>query len=81
MAIDPTTFDQALMSAIGGSPVALVLFWAIREFLSRQERDVARLEAAQKDSTEATHAVTAEVIGARRDIADLPDKLAARIKQ
>ena len=80
MAIDPTAIEQALMSAIGGSPVALVLFWAIREFLARQERDVLRLEAAQKDSTIATNRVTDEVIAVRRDITELPDKIAARIK-
>lgn len=81
MALDPTAIEQALMSAIGGSPVALVLFWAIREFLSRQERDVTRLETAQRDSTIATNKVTEEVVGARRDISELPDRIAARLRQ
>lgn len=74
-----STLEQAVLSAIGGSPVALVLLYAYIDSRRSHMKDVDRLEAAQKESTAATHEVAQEIAAARRDVAEIPDRIVARL--
>lgn len=77
--MNETDMTQVVLQALGNSPVAVVLLWAVWQFikliqmvLARQETDVTRLEKAQQETTGKVEQVHQDVLG-------LPDKIAARL--
>lgn len=69
-----------------GLAIALVVAGVIAIYrhipivLTQHRKGMEDISAGLGRVTDATHAVTQEVIGARREIGDLPDRIAARIK-
>ena len=77
--MNETDLMQVFLTALGNSPVAVVLVWAVWQFikliqmvLARQETDVTRLESAQ-------NATGAKVEQVHQDVLALPERIAARL--
>lgn len=65
---------------IGNSPIAAVLLWIAYQLLQILRRTLDRHDEAVDKITMRQDTTHSEVIATRRDISDLPDKIAARIK-